>query len=147
MRETRILMGMPIQVAVVDEAVRQQHLDDVFREFAAIDAQFSPFKEDSEVCRFNRGEIGEGDFSPRMREIASLSEKTRRDTGGYFDIRRPDGGIDPSGMVKGWAILNAARQLAAMGFANFCVDAGGDIQCRGVNERGEEWTVGIRNPF
>ena len=34
-----------------------------------------------------------------------------------------------------------------MGFANFCVAAGGDIQCQGLNEEGQEWTVGIRNPF
>jgi thiamine biosynthesis lipoprotein len=50
-------------------------------------------------------------------------------------------------MVKGWAIKNAARQLADMGFLNFCVEAGGDIQCHGVNDENEEWRVGIRNPF
>jgi thiamine biosynthesis lipoprotein len=140
-------MGMPICVAVTDPGVRAQDLDAVFAEFSAIDAQFSPFKDDSEVSRFNRGEIGEDAFTPRMREIVALSEKTRQETGGYFDITRPDGAIDSCGMVKGWAIRNAARQLAAMGFSNFCVEAGGDIQCRGVNHEGAEWTVGIRNPF
>jgi thiamine biosynthesis lipoprotein len=147
MRETRIIMGMPISVAVTDQGVRPQDLEAVFVEFVAIDAQFSPFKEDSEVSRFNRGEIAEEDFTPRMLEIVALSEKTRRETGGYFDISRPDGAIDPCGMVKGWAIRNAALQLAGMGFSNFCVEAGGDIQCRGVNGEGRAWTVGIRNPF
>src|SRR6202012_396453 len=147
MRETRTIMGMPITVAVTDAFVRQQDLDAVFAEFCAVDAQFSPFRDDSEVSRFNRGEIGEGAFSPKVREIVALSEATRRETGGYFDITRPDGTIDPCGMVKGWAIRNAARQLIAMGFSNFCVEAGGDIQCQGVNHEGKEWTVGIRNPF
>ena len=147
MRETRIIMGMPIDVAVADASVRQPHLEAVFAEFAAVDAQFSPFKHDSEVSRFNRGEITEGDFTLRMRKIAALCEQTKRETGGYFDIRRPDGTIDPCGMVKGWAIKNAARQLMEMGFANFCVAAGGDIQCQGLNEEGQDWTVGIRNPF
>ncbi|HEY4276193.1 MAG TPA: FAD:protein FMN transferase [Rhizomicrobium sp.] len=147
MRETRTIMGMPICLTVLDEIVRQHHLDAVFAEFSAIDAQFSPFKEDSEVSRFNRSEIAREAFTPRMQEVMALCEKTGRETDGYFDIRRPDGAIDPCGMVKGWAIQNAARQLAAIGFADFCIEAGGDIQCQGVNAEGVDWKVGIRNPF
>ena len=147
MRETRTIMGMPISLAVSDDCVRRQDLEAVFAEFSAVDAQFSPFKEDSEVSRFNRGEIAEKDFTPRMREVLAWCEKTKRETGGYFDISRPDGTIDSCGVVKGWAIRNAALLLAEMGFSNFCVAAGGDIQCRGVNDLGADWTVGIRNPF
>ncbi len=147
MRETRTIMGMTISLAVVDDCVRQQDLEAVFTEFTALDAQFSPFKTDSEISRFNRGEIAENACTTRMREIVALSEKTRQETGGYFDISRPDGTIDPCGMVKGWAIRNAARQLVDMGFFNFCVAAGGDIQCHGLNEHGGQWTVGIRHPF
>lgn len=147
MRETRTIMGMPVSLAVSDGSVRRQDLDAVFAEFSAVDAQFSPFKDDSEVSRFNRGEIAGDALTPRMREILALCEKTRLETGGYFDIRRPDGTIDPCGVVKGWAIRGAALQLAGMGFANFCVAAGGDVQCRGVNDEGAQWSVGIRNPF
>jgi thiamine biosynthesis lipoprotein len=147
MRETRTIMGMPISLAVLGKGVRRQDLEAVFAEFTAIDAQFSPFKKDSEISRFNRGEIRESDISLRMREIFSLSEKAKRETGGYFDISRPDGTVDPCGMVKGWAIRNAALQLLDMGYCDFCVEAGGDVQCHGVNDDGEEWTVGIRNPF
>ena len=147
MRETRIIMGMPISLAVLDAQIRPQDMDAVFREFTALDAQFSPFKNDSEISRLNRGEITETDLTPRAREIFALCEKTKQETGGYFDIFRPDGTIDPCGMVKGWAIKNAAQQLADMGFSNFCVEAGGDIQCHGVNDENKEWRVGIRNPF
>jgi thiamine biosynthesis lipoprotein len=147
MRETRIIMGMPISLAVLDSHVRQQDLDAVFDAFTEVDAQFSPFKESSEISRFNRGEVAPEALSPRMQEIFALCEKTKSETKGYFDIARPDGRLDPCGMVKGWAILNAARQLKEMGFENFCVEAGGDIQCSGVNDEGGEWTVGIRNPF
>jgi thiamine biosynthesis lipoprotein len=140
-------MGMPISLAVLDAHVRSQDMDAVFREFTAVDAQFSPFRNDSEISRLNRGEIAEKDLTPRAREIFALCEKTKQETGGYFDIVRPDGMIDPCGMVKGWAIKNAAQQLADMGFSNFCVEAGGDIQCHGVNDENKEWRVGIRNPF
>jgi len=147
MHEKRIIMGMPIGLTVLDESVRRPDLDAVFADFTAADARFSPFKDDSEISRFNRSEIGEDDLTPATREIFALCEKTRQETQGYFDIRRPDGTIDPCGMVKGWAIRNAAHKLADMGFMNFCVEAGGDIQCSGVGEGGAEWTVGIRNPF
>src|SRR5215469_8546116 len=121
MRETRTIMGMPIDLAVLDRSARRPDLEAVFAEFVAVDRQFSPFKNDSEISRFNRGELTEKDLSPRMQEVFSLSEKTKRETGGYFDIHRPDGTIDPCGIVKGWAIKNAARQLIGMGYANFCV--------------------------
>jgi thiamine biosynthesis lipoprotein len=82
-----------------------------------------------------------------MREVLELSELTRAETQGYFDVRRPDGYVDPSGLVKGWAIRNAARLLDRAGQRNYLVEAGGDIQCRGHNETGTRWRVGIQNPF
>ena len=147
MRETRNIMGMPISLTVLDAGVRRQDLEAVFEEFSAVDEQFSPFKSGSEISRFNRGEITEVEVTPRLREIFALCERTKRETGGYFDITRPDGTVDPCGMVKGWAIKNAARQLVDFGYSDFCVAAGGDVQCHGVNEEGRAWTVGICNPF
>jgi thiamine biosynthesis lipoprotein len=147
MRETRIIMGMSISLVVPDDEIRPEDMDAVFAEFLAVDTQFSPFKRESEISRLNRGEIVERELTPRMREILTLCEYAKHKTGGYFDIIRPDGTIDLCGMVKGWAIKNASHQLADMGFANFCVAAGGDIQCHGLNGEGEEWTVGIRHPF
>jgi len=146
MRETRLIMGMPITVEVVDTETTGP-LERAFAYFNAVDARFSPFKDESEVSALNRGEVGMADMSPEMREILLLSEATRWDTRGYFDIRRPDGRIDPSGLVKGWAIRNAAAGIAAAGHRNYYVEAGGDIQCAGVNASGEPWRIGIRNPF
>jgi len=39
-----------------------------------------------------------------MQEVFVLSEKTAEESDGYFSITKPDGTIDPSGLVKGWAI-------------------------------------------
>ena len=57
------------------------------------------------------------------------------------------GKLDPSGLVKGWAIQNAAEQLREKSVKNFYIDAGGDIQVSGKNAQGEPWLIGIRNPF
>ena len=66
---------------------------------------------------------------------------------GYFDIRRPDGRLDPSGIVKGWAIRNAAAIVEQAGVRDFFIEAGGDIQSAGNNADGRPWKVGIRSPF
>lgn len=146
MRETRLMMGMPITVEVVG-AVSAAPLDAVFGYFAEVDACFSPFRADSEVTRLNDGSLAGGNPSEGLQEVLRLAAATTLETGGYFDIRRPDGRIDPSGLVKGWAISKAAALLAAGGHRDYYVEAGGDIQCAGRNANGEPWRIGIRNPF
>jgi len=140
-------MGMPITVEITDVSATQKSLDAVFDYFASIDGRFSTYKKDSEIMRINRGEMPEGERSADMQTVLALAAQTKRESGGYFDIKKPDGTLDPSGIVKGWAIRNAAELLVRSGCKNFYIDAGGDIQTRGVNAEGNVWSVGIRNPF
>jgi thiamine biosynthesis lipoprotein len=146
MRSTRLIMGMPIAIEVVGDESGEARAA-AFAYFEQVDARFSPYKPESELSRFGRAELAFDAISDELREVLELSELTARETDGYFGIRRPDGRIDPSGLVKGWAIRNAARGIEAAGFRNYVVDAGGDIQCRGHNEQGQRWRIGIRNPF
>ena len=139
-------MGMPITVEIVDPA-KAEDLEEVFEYFNEVDQRFSTYKEGSEIMQINRGEIAEHEYSPEMNEVFALAEKTKKETSGYFDMVGPGGQRDPSGIVKGWAIRNAANYLVAKKYKNFFVDAGGDIQSRGVSADGTPWSVGIRNPF
>ncbi|THD45225.1 MAG: FAD:protein FMN transferase [Bradyrhizobium sp.] len=139
-------MGMPITIDIVD-ADSARLIGDVFAYFTAVDAQFSVFRLDSEISALNRGRLSMSDISAPMQEVLAIADRTKSETHGYFDIRRPDGSLDPSGVVKGWAIRNAADLICAAGRQDFYVDAGGDIQTGGVNAAGEPWKVGIRNPF
>ena len=139
-------MGMPITIEVLgDDGSKAAR--SAFDYFEMVDERFSPFKTQSEVSSFARGDISVEAISRELREVLDLSELTRRETDGYFDIRRPDGRIDPSGLVKGWAIRNAARGIEATGHADYFIDAGGDIQCHGYNEQAQPWRIGIRSPF
>lgn len=140
-------MGMPVTVEVVDADVTSENLEEVFSYFEYVDDTFSTYKDSSEITRINNGEIGESGLSSDMREIFRLAEETKKETSGYFDIVAPGGGYDPSGLVKGWAIRNAADILRGRGFENFYVDAGGDIEVSGTNAEGRAWRIGIRNPF
>ncbi len=145
MKQLQLLMGMPITVEVVDPSVTEAEIEKVFAYFRAVDATFSTYKEDSEISKINRGELCEEEYSHAMRTILALSEQTKQETQGYFDSQH-NGITDPSGIVKGWAILQAAHILKEAGFTNFYIDAGGDIQVSG-KKGGNPWRIGIRNPF
>lgn len=143
-------MGMPIEIEIVGENVRAA-LDAAFAYLVTVDEQFSTYKETSEISRINRGELSLASASTEMKEVFAIAEKTKKETSGYFDIRQPNGLIDPSGIVKGWAILNTAKLIKKMGYENYFVNAGGDIAMAGNppagGAKGEEWSVGIQNPF
>jgi FAD:protein FMN transferase len=145
-RDTRLIMGMPITIEIACD-VPMDLLDRVYDYFMSVDQRFSLYKADSEISAHNRGEVGRADLSKEMLEVMAHADRTRAETNGYFEIKRADGTVDPSGIVKGWAVRNAARMIRSSGIRDFYVDAGGDIQTGGRNGLGEEWRVGIRNPF
>lgn len=138
-------MGMPITVEVVDPSVTEADIEKVFAYFRAVDDIFSTYKEHSEISKINRGELCAEEYSDEMKTILALSEQTKQETQGYFDIQH-NGIADPSGIVKGWAIFQAAHMLKKAGCTNFYIDAGGDIQVSGKKD-GNPWRIGIRNPF
>ena len=127
MKLTELIMGMPITVEIVDSNATELEIKKIFSYFKVVDQIFSTYKEDSEISKINRGEIKPEDYSSEIREVFLLAEKTKNDTNGYFDIKH-NNKIDPSGLVKGWAIKQAADILTQQGFINFYVEAGGDIQ-------------------
>lgn len=140
-------MGMTVAVEIADGAAPQEAINKVFSYFTYVDETFSTYKKTSEISKINDGVLRLEDASVEMREVFALSEETKQVTRGYFDIKKPDGTYDPSGLVKGWAIYNAAKMLLADGYRDFYIDAGGDIQACGKNAQGEAWSVGIRSPF
>lgn len=145
MKQTRLLMGMPISVEIADAAATAAVFKNVYDYFGYVDATYSTYKDDSEISRLNHG-LPRDQWSQEMKLILDLCEQTQRQTNGYFNIEH-NGQLDPSGLVKGWAIKNAADLVAAQGFHNFYIDAGGDVQVSGRGPNGQPWRVGIRNPF
>jgi len=139
-------MGMPITIEVVDKTVREEDIEKIFSYFTSVDETFSTYKKTSEISQFNAGVLPKNKLSNQVKKILQLAGETKQATNGYFDIYR-NSSIDPSGIVKGWAIAHAAQLLRKKGFSHFFIDAGGDIQVSGKNAQGRQWTVGIRNPF
>ncbi len=144
MKQTKIIMGMPITVEIVG-GESAKHFDAVFDYFREVDGRYSTYKDDSEISQINRG-LPRESWSDEMSRVLDLCEETKKETRGYFDIER-HGKWDPSGLVKGWSIQKAAERLHESGIKDFYIEAGGDIQVAGKNALGESWAVGIRNPF
>jgi thiamine biosynthesis lipoprotein len=118
----------------------------VFAYFKYIDDKFSTYKPNSEISRINQGALALENASREMHTVFDLAEKLRRETSGYFNIRQ-NGRVDPSGLVKGWALSNAAGMLSSAGYKDFYVEAGGDFQAVGLNPDSRPWRVGVRSPF
>ena len=115
MRKIKFLMGMPVRIEIANSksTALGKDIETVFEYFRYVDSKFSTYKNNSEITKFNDGIITKKDFSNDMRKIFKLAEKTRIETQGYFNIY--NGKIyDPSGIVKGWAIKNAAKLLKCL---------------------------------
>ena len=148
-RRVEQIMGTAIGIDVRGQGLPDAAIDDAFALLRDIDARFSTYRPDSEVSRLIRGELDEADgLSAELRAVLGLCEDLRRTSDGYFDIRRhrPDGRPDPTGLVKGWAIEEAAFRLDEAGARDFAINAGGDIVASGEPEPGRPWRVGIRHP-
>ncbi len=140
-------MGTAIGLDLRDE-VEAGAIDRFFDYLRDVDDRFSTYKPDSEISRLARGDLEYGECSADVREALELCERARVTSHGYFDVRgHGRGGLDPSGLVKGWALEKGARLLDRAGARNYCVNGGGDVIARGEPEPGRPWRVGIRHPI
>ena len=149
LRRVEQIMGTAIGFDVRDADVPPSALDDAFEYLRDIDRRFSPYTLESEVSRLIGGELDEAAAGADLREVLALCELVRRQSRGYFDIRRhrTDRAPDPTGLVKGWALDEAGEILRRSGARNFCINGGGDIVASGEAAPGQPWRVGIRHPI
>lgn len=56
-------------------------------------------------------------------------------------------GVDPTGLVKGWAVQRAAGLLRQAGMVAAMVNGGGDVAVFGRPAPGQCWRVGVRHPW
>jgi thiamine biosynthesis lipoprotein len=142
------IMGMPVTVDVRDEDLDESVLEQMFDSLRFADATFSTYKEDSEISRMNRHELAVAAAHPDVREVLDRCEALRIETDGYFDMRAATAeAIDPSGLVKGWAVDRAASILDEAGIQNYAVNVAGDMRLRGRAVPDPCWSVGIQHPL
>jgi FAD:protein FMN transferase len=126
----------PMQVAV-ETAVAWLH---------RVDEVFSTYRADSQISKLGNGELRLSECDGDVTEVLDLCAEVGRETNGYFSSMYA-GRLDPSGVVKGWAIQRASELLGAAGSTRHCVNGGGDLQAVGEPTPGAGWQIGIAHPL
>jgi thiamine biosynthesis lipoprotein len=147
-------MGMPISLAIRGRHAADDKGRAAWAEAVAMlhetDCVFSTYRVDSFVSKLGRGEIALDDCPPEVAEVLALGEAARRQSRGAFRVRRVDADgraiLDPSGVVKGWAVERAAAPIRALKSTDFCLSAGGDLLCRTLDPHAAPWRIGIEDP-
>jgi thiamine biosynthesis lipoprotein len=149
------IMGLPVSVTLRgphlhDDRV-QNRVNHIFADLHHAEAVFSTYRDDSDLSRWQRAELTSDDADPTLREVLALCEEARERTDGWFDIRDlpdPHTGaprVDPSGLVKGWAVQRAAKHLAGLSGHGWCINAGGDVTV--ASPAGHPpWRIGVEDP-
>jgi FAD:protein FMN transferase len=141
-RRIEHIMGTAVTVEIRDRVVPRRALERAFDWLRWVDRTFSTYDADSEISRINAGQLGLADAHPLVGRVLARCEVLRAGTDGYFDASAPlRGGVDPSGLVKGWAVDVAFDGLRRAGVGRLCIEAGGDVRVAGG-----PWRIGIRNP-
>lgn len=115
-----------------------------------VDATFSTWRPESAVSRLRGGELPLEQAPAELSEVLRLCREAHARSDGWFDAWAAPGGVDPTGLVKGWAIEGSVRILAASGVAGALVNGGGDIigfHHAGPGEPRAPWRIGIRHPW
>jgi thiamine biosynthesis lipoprotein len=153
-RQVVHVMGMPVSLALRGRHATTAAGERAWLEAVAtlrdVDRVFSTYRSDSHLSRLDRGEIGLAECPPEVAEVLAIGELARVQSGGAFDVRRPGATgrsvLDPSGVVKGWAVERAARVLRALEDTDVCLSAGGDMVCHVADPGRAPWLVGIEDP-
>jgi thiamine biosynthesis lipoprotein len=138
-------MGTVFSIDVRDPGDWTGAVADVVAWLRHVDRVFSTYHPDSDISRLQRRELRLADADPDVAVVLGLCAELETATGGYFSARR-HGRIDPTGLVKGWAVEHASRRLRGHGCANHAVNGGGDLQLSGQPAPGRLWTVGVSDP-
>ena len=111
-----------------------------------VDRTFTTYDESSWIRRIDRGEAEVEDAPGEVGVVLDLCDAMEIATEGWFSARA-GGALDPSGLVKGWAVERAARMLAAAGSHRHAVGGGGDVQAVGRISADRPWRIGVVHPY
>ena len=154
------VMGIPMSLhlrgAGVDAPEAADAVAAAFASLREMDRIFSTWRDDSDIMRLRRGELTIERCDPLVAEALEIGSEATRVTGGAFTMLLPgDAGdlvLDPTGLVKGWAVERAAALLADLPGVSACLSGAGDLAVvahEDLPDEGPEaivWRIGIEDP-
>ena len=151
-RRAEPVMGTVVSFDVRPQGLAAEQTRAALREACAVvhdaDACFSLYRPKSPLSRLRRGELAIDDAPAEIGEVLEECRRVRDLSGGWFDPWAMDGGVDPTGLVKGWAAVRALRvlQAAGAGAGAAMINAAGDVAVHGRPAPARRWQIGVRRP-
>jgi FAD:protein FMN transferase len=160
-RHAEPVMGTVVSFSVVPGGNTDADVSRAIRsactELHHADAVFSTWDPQSPVSRLRRGVVAIDEVPPEVADVLDLCRVARAASGGWFDPWAATGGVDPTGLVKGWAVERALAVLRDAGVTAAMVNGGGDIAVFGpppvddshaaTSDDDIGWRIGIRHPW
>ncbi|MDA8196854.1 MAG: FAD:protein FMN transferase [Actinomycetota bacterium] len=138
-------MGTAFSFLITDEKTDKSTIEEALlmacSEIDSQDNRFSPWKKESELSLYNRGEAKEP--SDLFIEVLEECERAKVITAGHFDPWALGEKFNPTGLVKGWTAKRALSTLIKAGIDGGVVNAGGDI----CVFPGRPYLIGVQDPF
>jgi thiamine biosynthesis lipoprotein len=138
-----VTVGAKVQGPHADGAEAELRVGAFFADLRRIDAALI----DGDLTASTRSALGQA----MAAEVLALCEDAHWRTGGWFDARRvPDLAgsgprLNPSGLVKGWAVQHAARRLHTFAGHGWCLTAGRDVLVATPPGR-QPWQIDVEDP-
>jgi thiamine biosynthesis lipoprotein len=153
-------MGIPTSIHLRGAGVRTPEAGEAvtaaFASLREMDRIFSTWRQDSQIMRLRRGDLTIEQCHPLVAEALDIGSEATRLTDGAFTLVLPgdDGDLvlDPTGLVKGWAVERAAALLADLPGVSACVNGAGDLAVVAHADLPDEgpdaivWRIGIEDP-
>jgi FAD:protein FMN transferase len=111
-----------------------------------VEAALSPYRADSDLCRWRSGTAPLPRCSPLLTQVIDSVGTLEDLTGGGFHPFDRQGRFDPTGYVKGWAVERAVGILLDAGVPDALFGVGGDMQMVGRADTGRPWRVAVTDP-
>lgn len=138
----RIVPGDTVSLARVGHFLR-----DACAVLHEADAVFSTWDPHSPMSELRSGARTIAQCPPEVAQVLDLCRRARSWSAGWFDPWAMPGGLDPTGLVKGWAVEQGLSLLRRAGIDGALVNGGGDVAGFGHPSPGVRWRVGIRHPW
>jgi thiamine biosynthesis lipoprotein len=140
-------MGSMASLAVSRSSGADEHAVDrvvgVVRDwFDEVEAALSPYRRDSDLCRWRAGELALDD-SRHLFEMLQACDSLARVTEGGFHPYDRSRRFDPTGYAKGWAIERGLDVFVSAGITDACLGIGGDQQMIGRAQPTRPWRVAV----
>lgn len=115
-----------------------------------IDRELSPFRDDSLLSRFQKGDLEPMLISTDFESIFAQAKLAEEMTNGSFTPFF-SGKYDPTGLTKGWAIEQAFEKyllplLSDTKIIGVSLNGGGDLKAKTTDKVDFHWGIGIENP-